>query len=212
MMIQMHNERSNEIGLDRDLELIWRWLKWNQEKEIEEMTKRSWKTMFFNFAWTCEKFAQSCEMDQRGIWLQLKGKKWKLISHDHAKILHNHAKCSKKAKIVLMNFPLRTIMRNCWNSCKIAFFYRFLGEEAFERPFRWCQVSTWPWPINRNLIYSFWKDIYISNRRTFQISSLYRIFYFPSFSLIFSLTKHVLWDQISKYEWLNLVFLEGGKI
>ena len=130
----------------------------------------------------------------------------------NVKISHNHAKCSKKAKIVLMNFPLRTIMRNCWNSCKIAFFYRFLGEEAFERPFRWCQVSTWPWPINRNLIYSFWKDIYISNRRTFQISSLYRIFYFPSFSLIFSLTKHVLWDQISKYEWLNLVFLEGGKI
>ena len=150
MMIQMHNERSNEIGLDWDLELIWRWLKWNQEKVIEEMTKRSWKTMFFNFAWTCEKFAQSCEMDQRGIWLQLKGKKWKLISHDHAKILHSHAKCSRKVKMVLINFPLRIIMRNC-------IFSRFLGEEASGRPLRWCQVSTWPWPINRNLIYSLKK-------------------------------------------------------
>ena len=40
MMIQMHNEISNVIGLDRDLELIWRWLKWNQEKEMEEMVKK----------------------------------------------------------------------------------------------------------------------------------------------------------------------------
>ena len=40
-MIQMHNEINNAIGLDQDLELIWRWLKWNQEKEMEEMAKRS---------------------------------------------------------------------------------------------------------------------------------------------------------------------------
>ena len=26
-----------------------------------KMEKRSWKAMFFNFAWTCEKFAQTCE-------------------------------------------------------------------------------------------------------------------------------------------------------
>ena len=41
MIFQMHNERSNVIGLVRDLALIWRWLKWNQEKEMEEMAKRS---------------------------------------------------------------------------------------------------------------------------------------------------------------------------
>ena len=119
MMIQMHNEINNAIGLDQDLELIWRWLKWNQEKEMEEMAKRSWKTMFFNFAWTCEKFAQSCEMDRRGIWLQLKGEKWKLISH-------SHAKCSRKTKMVLMNFPLRTIMQNC------IFFLDFLVKKPSE--------------------------------------------------------------------------------
>ena len=39
----MHNEKSNAIGLDQDLELIWRELKWNQEKEMEEMTKRKLK-------------------------------------------------------------------------------------------------------------------------------------------------------------------------
>ena len=84
-----------------------------------------------------------------------KGKKWKLISHDHAKISHSHAKCSKNAKLVLMHFPLRTIVRNCWSSCKITFFPDFFGEKASVRPLRWCQVSTWLWPINRNLIYSF---------------------------------------------------------
>ena len=46
----MHNERSNAIGLDWDLELIWRQLKWNQEKEMEEMTKESLKIKYFHFA------------------------------------------------------------------------------------------------------------------------------------------------------------------
>ena len=41
MMIQMHNERSNAIELDWDLELIWRWLKWNQNEEMGEIAKRS---------------------------------------------------------------------------------------------------------------------------------------------------------------------------
>ena len=56
---------------------------------------------------------------------------------------------------VLVHFPLRTIVRNCWSSCKITFFPDFFGEKASVRPLRWCQVSTWLWPINRNLIYSF---------------------------------------------------------
>ena len=74
---------------------------------------------------------------------------WKLISHDHAKISHNHAKYSRKAKLVLMHFSLRTIVQNC------IFFPDFFVKKVFGRPLRWCQVSTWPWPINRNLIYSF---------------------------------------------------------
>ena len=34
------NEKES-MHLDQDLELIWRWLKWIQKKEMEEMTKRS---------------------------------------------------------------------------------------------------------------------------------------------------------------------------
>ena len=97
------------------------------------------------------------------------------------------------------------LVRNC-------IFSRFLGEEASERPLRWCQVSTWPWPVNKNLIDSFKDFLHFSNCRTFQIFSFYRILYFLSFSLILSLAKHVLWDQISKQEWLNLIFLGEGRI
>ena len=28
--------------------------------------------------------------------------------------------------------------RNCWGSCENVFFSRFLDEEAFGRPLRWC--------------------------------------------------------------------------
>ena len=128
-----------------------------------------------------------------------------MILHDHVKILHSHAKRSKKTKMVLMDFPLRIIVRNC-------IFSRFLDEETSGRPLRWCQVPTWPWPINRNLIYSLKKTFRYFLIVEFSKYSLSRIFYFPSFSLIFSLAKHALWDQISKHEWLNLVFLEGGRI
>ena len=90
---------------------------------------------------------------------------------------------------------------------------RLMNGEASRRTLRWCQVSTWPWPINRNLIFlmkeAFWIFLIC---RIFQISSLYRILYFPSFSLIFSLAKHVFWDQISKHAWLNLVFLREWRI
>ena len=47
MMIQMNNERNNVIGLDRDLELIWRWLKWNQEKK--KKGKKELKNYVFQF-------------------------------------------------------------------------------------------------------------------------------------------------------------------
>ena len=149
---------------------------------------------------------------RRQFWLQLKGKSkswFRMTMRKFHTIMRN---APRRQIWVLVHFPLRTIVRNCWSSCEIAFFSRFLGKEASERPLKWCQVFTWPWPINRNLIYLFWEKYTFSNCKTFQISFLYRIFYFPSFSFIFSLAKHVLWDQISKHEWLNLVFLEGGKI
>ena len=81
--------------------------------------------------------------------------KWKAVSHDHAKFSHNRAKSSRKMKIMLMDSPLPTIVRNCWGSCETIIFSRFLVKEASRRPLGWCQVSTWPWPINRNLIDSF---------------------------------------------------------
>ena len=144
---------------------IWRWLRWIQKKEMEEMTKRSWKIMYFHFAWSCENFAQSCEMDQKAFLLQIKREISKLISHDLVKISHSHTKCSRKAKIGANAFltshnyaKLLDLMRNCWISCKMTILLlnsKFLGEEASRRPLRWCQVSTWPWPINRNFIFSF---------------------------------------------------------
>ena len=158
------------------------------------------------------------------------------ISHEHAKNLHSHMKwnkkdfgCSSKGKsenwFCMTMRKFRTVMRNapgrrkwCWwifhfaQSCEICIFSRFLGEKASERPLRWCQVSTWPWPKIETWFTHFGDFYTFSNCRMFQISSLYIIFYFPSFSLIFSLAKHALWDQIFKHEWLNLVFLGGGRI
>ena len=156
MMIQMHNEKSNAIGLDRDLELIWKWLRGIQKKEMEKMTKRSWKIKYFRL-------------------------------HDHVKISHDYAKwtrrnfCCKvrnaprRRNLLLLHFWFRTIMQNCWISCEITILllnFRYLSEEASGRSLRWCQVSTWPWPINRNLIFSFKNFLDISNYRIFQISSL----------------------------------------
>ena len=65
-------------------------------------------------------------MDQKAFFNAIEKEISKLILHDHAKILHSHAKCSRKAKLVLMHFPLCTILQNFWSSCEIAFFPDFL--------------------------------------------------------------------------------------
>ena len=159
MMIQMHNERSNVIGLNQALELNWRWWRWIKNEEMREIAKRSRKSMFFNFAsWPCEIFAQSC-----------KTLKEDENNADGSSTLHHRAK-------------LLGLVRKC-------IFSRFFDEEAFRRPLRWCKVCTWPWPINRNGNDSFKNFLIFPNCRTFQISSLYIILYFPSFSLIFSVAK-----------------------
>ena len=54
------DDEEEAMHLDQDLELNWRWLRWIQKKEMGEMTKRSWKIMFFHFA-------QLCEMDHKAI-------------------------------------------------------------------------------------------------------------------------------------------------
>ena len=130
---------------------IWSWFggSWSRikRKKWKKWQKKSWKTVFFHFAWTCGKFAQSCEMDQKRIWLRLKGKTGNWF------------------RMTMRKF--RTIVQNC------IFFPDFFVKKVFGRPLRWCQVSTWPWPINRNLIYSFKGDIHtFSNCKIFQIFSL----------------------------------------
>ena len=188
---------------------IWSWFggSWSgiKMKKWEKLQKRVEKPCFSILHEHAKNSHNRVNWNRMDFGCNTPREKWKLISHDHVKILHSHAKRSKKTKMVLMDFPLRIIVRNC-------IFSRFLDEETSGRPLRWCQVPTWPWPINRNLIYSFKDFWYISNFRTFQISSFCIILYFPSFSLIFSIAEHVLWDQISKHEWLNLIFLRGGRI
>ena len=60
---------------------------------------------------------------------------------------------------------LLELVRNC-------IFSRFLGEEASEKPLRWCQVSTWPWPKIETWFTHFGDFYTFSNCRIFQISSL----------------------------------------
>ena len=135
---------------------IWSWFggSWSEikRKTWEKWPKEVEKPCFSISHEHAKNSHKRAKWTRRGILVAAKGEKWKLISHDHAKISHNHTKCSKKMKMVLMNFPLHTIVWNC-------IFSRFLDEEASGRPLRWCQVSTWPWPINKNLIYSF-KDFW----------------------------------------------------
>ena len=152
-------------------------------------TERLWlqhqgKLWQSDFAWPCEIFAQSCETLQKNE-IEAYGFS---TSHHHARLLGARA--------------------------KMHFLSRFLDEEASGRPLKCCQVSFLPWLINSNEMDSFKNLTFdtFSNCRTLHTSSLYIILHFPSVSLIFSVAKHVLWDQISKHEWLNLVFLGGGRI
>ena len=44
------DDEEKSMHLGRDLELIWRQLKWNQNKEMEEMTNENLKIKYFHFA------------------------------------------------------------------------------------------------------------------------------------------------------------------
>ena len=111
------------------------------------------------------------------------------ISHDHAKIWHSYVKWNRvglatthkgnvksdfawpceifaqscetlqQDKNAADGFPISHHHAKLLRLVRKCIFSRFLDEEASERPLRWCQVSTWPWPINRNVIDSF-KDFW----------------------------------------------------
>ena len=118
MMIQIHNERSNVIGLDRSLELNWRWWGWIKNEEWEKLQRGVGKACFSishdhakfshshakwnrvglaaahkgnvksDFAWPCEIFAQSCETLQQDE----NAVDGFSTSHHHAKLLGARAK------------------------------------------------------------------------------------------------------------------------
>ena len=121
--------------------------------------KKELKNYVFPFCMIIQKFCIVMRNGPEGIFAANQREISKLISHDHAKISHSHAKishshakCSKKVKLALMHFLLRTIMQNCWNSCEIVVArakfldlmrnghfiinFIFLDKEASERPLR----------------------------------------------------------------------------
>ena len=139
----------------------------------------------------------------------------KLISHDHAKfciVMQNGPKscycccCSTNFVQPCEIDSLRAKWLSLCNMIILLLNSILLNGEGSERPFKWWQVSTWPWHINTNLNLSLKNFLNTINYRIFYILYLNRILYFPSFFVIFSLAKHALWDQISKHEWLNLIF------
>ena len=142
---------------------IWSWFggSWSGIKRKKwEKLQRGFEKACFSISHDHAKFSHShAKWNRRGVGCSILREKWKAISHDHEKFSHSHAKRFKKMKMKLMDFPLRTIMRDCWGLVRKCIFSRFLDEEASGRPLRWCQVSTWPWPINRNVIDSF-KDFW----------------------------------------------------
>ena len=89
-----------------------KWEKWQKGVEI----------YVFPFRMNMGKIRIVLRNGPKGNLTATQRENWKLISHDHAKISHNHVKCSRKAKLVLMHFPLRTIVWNCWSLCEITFF------------------------------------------------------------------------------------------
>ena len=120
------------------------------------MTKGSSNTKCCKFTWSYENFSWLCEMDKRRKINYRLRKMCKLISHDHDKISDTHAKWSRKCfnMLQLLTLEFLTIVRNVNILCEMLNFQISLNLEGFRSPMRGCQVSTWPWPINRNLNFS----------------------------------------------------------
>ena len=125
------------IGIWVDLEVV--------EVESEEGNgindKRKLKNQIFPFAWLCE-------MDQKVELCCKQRRIAKLISHDHTKILHNHAlishshvKWSRRLQLLLLNSWFHTTMQNRLSSFEMTILLlnsRLLDEEASKRPLKWC--------------------------------------------------------------------------
>ena len=110
---------------------------WIKNEEMGEIAKRSRKSMFFNFTWPCE-------MKQNEFWLQHTKRKVR----SNFETLQEDENNADRSSTSHHRAKLLGLTRKC-------IFSIFLDEEVSERPLRWCQVSAWPWPINRKGIDSF---------------------------------------------------------
>ena len=66
--------------------------------------KKELKNYVFPFCMIIQKFCIVMRNGPEGIFAANQREISKLISHDHAKISHNHARCSRKAKISAYSF------------------------------------------------------------------------------------------------------------
>ena len=98
MKIQMHNEISNAIGLDRDLEFDLEVVEVDSKERNGRNVKKELKNYVFPFHMIMRKF-RNMRNGPKGICVANQREISKLILYNHAKILHSHVKCSRKAKI-----------------------------------------------------------------------------------------------------------------
>ena len=121
-------------------------------------------------------------------------------------ISHEHARWSKKPLLLLLlldwishdHLKLIVLVKNGRSSCEIMILmlnFRFVNLEGSKRPMRGCQVSTWPWPINRNLNFSCKSFLTLWLCNFLEILSLNRIFYF------FFIFPHFLTSQTCLVRW-----------
>ena len=99
MKIQMHNEISNAIGLDRDLEFDLDMVEVDSKERNWRNDKKELKNYVFPFRMIMRKFHTIMRNGPKGICVANQREISKLILYNHAKILHSHVKCSRKAKI-----------------------------------------------------------------------------------------------------------------
>ena len=95
----MHNEISNAIGLDRDLEFDLDMVEVDSKERNWRNDKKELKNYVFPFRMIMRKFRTIMRNGPEGIYVANQREISKLILYDHPKISHSHAKCSRKAKI-----------------------------------------------------------------------------------------------------------------
>ena len=108
---------------------IWSWFggSWSGIKRKKWKKWKKWQKELKNYVFLishehAENSHSRAKWTKREFGYSLKGKSENWFRMTMRKF-RSHAKCSRKTKMVLMNFPLRTIVRNCWSSCEITFFF-----------------------------------------------------------------------------------------